>query len=75
LADLLIEKGYSVHLANPCGIQKYSGLKHADDKHDAFWLAHLKFWGQTCLLYCLSPVPKTEISVYVSCPKKIGLPF
>jgi len=32
LADLLIEKGYSVHLANPCGIQKYSGLKHADDK-------------------------------------------
>jgi transposase len=41
LADLLIEKGYSVHLANPCGIQKYSGLKHADDKHDAFWLAQM----------------------------------
>jgi transposase len=30
-----------VHLANPCGIQKYSGLKHADDKHDAFWLAQM----------------------------------
>ena len=41
LADLLIEKGYPVHLANPCGIQKYSGLKHADDKHDAFWLAQM----------------------------------
>ncbi len=41
LADLLIEKGYAVHLANPCGIQKYSGLKHADDKHDAFWLAQM----------------------------------
>jgi len=41
LADLLMEKGYSVHLANPCGIKKYSGLKHADDKHDAFWLAQM----------------------------------
>lgn len=41
LADLLTEKGYSVHLANPCGIRKYSGLKHADDKHDAFWLAQM----------------------------------
>jgi transposase len=41
LADLLMEKGYAVHLANPCAIQKYSGLKHADDKHDAFWLAQM----------------------------------
>jgi len=41
LADHLMEKGYSVHLANPCGIQKYSGLKHSDDKHDAFWLAQM----------------------------------
>jgi len=41
LADLLMENGYSVHLANPCGIQKYSGLKHADDRHDAFWLAQM----------------------------------
>jgi transposase len=41
LADLLIEKGYAVHLANPCAIQKYSGLKHSDDKHDAFWLAQM----------------------------------
>jgi transposase len=41
LVDFLMEEGYSVHLANPCGIQKYSGLKHADDKHDAFWLAQM----------------------------------
>ena len=41
LADHLMEKGYSVHLANPCGIQKYSGLKHSDDKYDAFWLAQM----------------------------------
>jgi transposase len=30
-----------VHLANPAAIQQYSGLKHADDKHDAFWLAEM----------------------------------
>jgi transposase len=41
LADHLMEKGYPVHLANPCGVQKYSGLKHSDDKHDAFWLAQM----------------------------------
>ena len=41
LVDLLMDKGYAVHLANPCGIQKYRGLKHSDDQHDAFWLAQL----------------------------------
>ena len=41
LVDLLDEAGYRVHLANPAAIQKYSGLKHADDKHDAFWLAEM----------------------------------
>jgi transposase len=39
LVDLLMESGYKVHLANPSAIQKYPGLKHADDVHDAFWLA------------------------------------
>ena len=39
LVDLLMGAGYKVHLANPSAIQKYSGLKHADDVHDAFWLA------------------------------------
>ena len=41
LVDGLMAEGFSVHLANPSAIQKYSGLKHADDKHDAFWLAEL----------------------------------
>jgi transposase len=41
LVDLLLDNGYKVHLANPVAMQKYSGLKYADDKHDAFWLAHL----------------------------------
>lgn len=41
LVDGLMAEGYAVHLANPSAIQKYSGLKHADDKHDAFWLAEL----------------------------------
>jgi transposase len=41
LVDLLGDAGYRVHLANPTAIQKYSGLKHADDQHDAFWLAEM----------------------------------
>lgn len=39
LVDLLMETGYQVHLANPSAIQKYVGLKHSTDAHDAFWLA------------------------------------
>lgn len=41
LVDLLMEHGYRVHLANPAAIQKYTGLKYADDEHDAFWLAEM----------------------------------
>lgn len=41
LVDMLMENDYKTHLANPAGIQKYKGLKHSDDRHDAFWLAHL----------------------------------
>jgi len=41
LVDLLMENGYKVHLVNPSAIQKYTGLKHSDDKHDSFWLSHL----------------------------------
>jgi transposase len=41
LVDCLMENGYKVHLANPAEIQKYSGLKYADDQHDAFWLAEM----------------------------------
>jgi transposase len=41
LVDLLMDVGYRVHLANPSAIKQYEGLKHSDDQHDAFWLAHL----------------------------------
>jgi transposase len=41
LVDLLMAKGYEVRLANPSAIQKYKGLKHADDRHDAGWLAEM----------------------------------
>jgi transposase len=41
LVDELMGEGYQVHLANPAAIQQYSGLKHADDQHDAFWLAEM----------------------------------
>jgi transposase len=41
LVDGLMEEGYRVHLANPSAIQQYVGLKHADDRHDAFWLAEM----------------------------------
>lgn len=42
LVDGLQAKGYPVDLANPAKIEQYSGIKHADDKHDAFHLAELQ---------------------------------
>ena len=33
--------GYNVVLANPGAMQQYSGLKHTDDKTDAFFIAEL----------------------------------
>ena len=39
LVDGLMDEGYRVHLANPCAIQQYKGLKYTNDQHDAFWLA------------------------------------
>lgn len=45
LVDGLQEAGYQVHLANPSAIQQYEGLKHRDDKSDAFWLAQMLMLG------------------------------
>ena len=46
LVDGLMDAGYSgVHLANPSAIRQYEGLKHSDDKHDAFFLAQLLILG------------------------------
>ena len=39
LVDGLRAQGYPIDLANPAKIEQYSGLKHADDKDDAFHLA------------------------------------
>jgi len=41
LVDGLQALEYPVVLANPAGMQQYSGIKHADDTNDAFFLAEL----------------------------------
>jgi transposase len=41
LVDGLQARKYPVVLANPAGMQQYSGIKHADDTNDAFFLAEL----------------------------------
>jgi transposase len=41
LVDGLQSLKYPVVLANPAGMQQYSGIKHADDTNDAFFLAEL----------------------------------
>lgn len=42
LVDGLRAKGYPVVLANPARIEQYSGIKHADDRNDAYFLAELQ---------------------------------
>src|SRR5688572_27787938 len=45
LVDGLMEAGYPVILVNTSKVRQYEGLKHTDDRHDAFWLAHLMRLG------------------------------
>ena len=45
LVDGLMEARFRVQLVNTAAVQQYSGLKHTDDQHDAFWLAHLMRLG------------------------------
>lgn len=42
LVDGLRARSYPVVLANPAQIEQYSGIKHADDKNDAYFLAELQ---------------------------------
>ena len=42
ILDGLRNAGYPIDLANPAKIQQYNGIKHADDKDDAFYLAELQ---------------------------------
>jgi transposase len=41
LVDGLMEAGYEVKLVNTSAVRQYDGLKHCDDRSDAFHLAHL----------------------------------
>ena len=41
LVDGLMEAGYEVKLVNTSAVRQYDGLKHSDDRDDAFHLAHL----------------------------------
>lgn len=41
LVDGLRALNYPVVLANPAGMEQYSGIKHADDTNDAFFVAEL----------------------------------
>lgn len=41
LVDGLQALNYNTVLANPAAFQQYSGIKHTDDKHDAFWIAEM----------------------------------
>jgi len=45
LVDGLMDAGYQVRLAHTGAVVQYEGLKHTDDEHDAFWLAHLMRLG------------------------------
>jgi len=45
LVDGLRARAYPVVLANPAQIEQYRGLKHADDKSDAYFLAELQRLG------------------------------
>ena len=42
LVDGLRAKKYPIDLANPAKIEQYNGIKHVDDKDDAFHLAELQ---------------------------------
>jgi transposase len=41
LVDGLMQAGYEVKLVNTSAVRQYDGLKHSDDRDDAFHLAHL----------------------------------
>jgi transposase len=45
IVDGLMDSGYKVNLVHPPKVTPYKGLKHTDDKHDAFFLAHLMRLG------------------------------
>jgi transposase len=55
LVDGLMDAGYQVHLANPAGMEPYTGLKYSDDESDARWLAHMLRIGALAEGYICPP--------------------
>lgn len=45
LVDGLIDAGFHVELVNTAKVVQYEGIKHTDDRYDAFHLAHLMRLG------------------------------
>jgi transposase len=45
LVDGLLKHQFPMMLVNTAAIQQYEGLKHSDDKYDAWWLAHMMRLG------------------------------
>lgn len=41
LVDGLMDAGFALHLVNTAAVRQYEGLKHTEDRYDAFHLAHL----------------------------------
>ncbi len=66
LVDGLMDNGYKINLANPAAIKQYEGLKHTDDKYDAFLLAHLQRLGilPTGYIYRKNPGPEGQALGY-----------
>ncbi|MDF0676373.1 MAG: transposase [Nitrospira sp.] len=60
LVDGLMDAGDRVHVAHAPALPQSSGLKHADDQHDARWVAHLLRLG---LLPTGDIYPKAERAV------------
>lgn len=57
LVDGLMGHGHTVRLVNTAAVKQYEGLKYSDDRHDAFWLAHLMRLG---VLPCGYIYPKAQ---------------
>lgn len=45
LVDGLLSHEFPAVLVNTAAIQQYEGLKHSDDRYDAWWLAHMMRLG------------------------------
>jgi hypothetical protein len=70
LVDGLMDAGYPVMLVNTAKARQYEGLKHTDDRHDAFWLAHQMRLGilPTGYIY-----PKAQRALPICCANDVGL--